>query len=78
MGCRRKGCFGAVNIVGINRKDEFPLPPFLIEVDPQDLILGKGYLVQGVANLGFLLWGAGHSPITALREDIPLYSRSIR
>ena len=61
-----------VYICCIDGQHELPLAAFLVEIDPQDLVLRKGHLVEGIPDPGGLLRGAGGRAVAALREDVPV------
>lgn len=39
----------------VNGQDQFALASFLVEIHPQDLVLRKGHLVEGIPDMAGLL-----------------------
>lgn len=53
----------------VNGQDQFALASFLVEIHPQDLVLRKGHLVEGIPDMAGLLRGAGGRAATAVLPE---------
>lgn len=59
-----------IDIRLVNGQDQFALASFLVEIHPQDLVLRKGHLVEGIPDMAGLLRGAGGRAATAILSEI--------
>ncbi len=57
-----------VDVPCVHGHDEVPLSSRLIEVDPKDLVLGQGHLLEGVRDPRVFPWSGRQFPVTASRE----------
>ena len=65
-----------INVRLVNGQDQFALASFLVEIHPQDLVLRKGHLVEGIPDMAGLLRGAGGRAATAVLPEVLVVGHS--